>query len=150
MVWLLINIMIFLVVSYLFSCNSRELPVFPAVLGNMSISRLFANLGYRGQNRTEDSTLFPLNSEKPLQIQLMKRSPFRLIFVKSASATFVYNATLATRPIQRFQIKNIHYLNQSLLSAFPVSRIRCHLVSSPGNQGHHFQKIGESKTENIL
>ena len=29
-----------------FPSNSRELPVFPAVLGNMSISRLFANLGY--------------------------------------------------------------------------------------------------------
>ena len=31
-------------VSELFPSNSRELPVFPAVLGNMSISRLFANL----------------------------------------------------------------------------------------------------------
>ena len=29
--------------SNLFPSNSRELPVFPAVLGNMSISRLFAN-----------------------------------------------------------------------------------------------------------
>ena len=27
---------------------SRELPVFPAILGNMSISRLFANLGSGG------------------------------------------------------------------------------------------------------
>ena len=32
----------------------------------------------------------------------------------------------------------------------PLSLIWCHLVSSIGNQGHHFQKIGESKTESAL
>ena len=42
-------------------------------------------------------------------------------FVKNNSATFVYHATLATWLIWKPPIKNIDYLNQSSLSAIPVS-----------------------------
>ena len=93
--------------------------------------------------------------KKPAQIQQIKRQEREIatrtiFFVSSAPATFVYNATLATRMIRRFPIKNIHYLNQSSLLAIPVSQIRRRSVYSVGNQGHHFWKIGESKTESTL
>ena len=47
-------------------------------------------------------------------------------------------------------MKSVNYLNQSSLSAIPVSRIHRRSVSSVEKQGHHFRKIGESKTERIF
>ena len=53
---------------------------------------------------------FSQNSEKNPVIQLIKRQEREMatwtIFCQKWSATFVYNATLATRPIRRFPIKN--------------------------------------------
>ena len=65
---------------------------------------------------------------------------------KSASASFVYNGNIATRADSEISDKEYPWS----LSAIPVSRVRRRSVSSVGNQGHHFRKIGESKTESIL
>ena len=94
--------------------------------------------------------LFPRNIDKKPTDSTDKKTRKRhrhsdYFFVKSASATFVYKATPATRLIRRFPIKNIQYSNQSSLLAITVSRIPRWSVSSLGNQGHHFRKIVKLK-----
>ena len=97
-------------------------------------------------------TLFPQNSEKNPLIQVIKRlereSATWTIFSKKWSATFVYNATLATRPIPRFPIKKsiiykpIVTMGYSRITNLTLFGLFCRKLRPLFSE-----KIGESKTE---